>query len=84
MNTPAAAFRLEGGASYQTRWYKTMKTSEKSLVPLTEGKVTLTNLFKSEGATSLLRRREVQVHSCINILIAVFSLFLWLTNVEGE
>lgn len=45
MNSSAATFRVdekEGGTSYKTRWCKTMKTSGKTLVPLTEEKVTLT------------------------------------------
>lgn len=34
-----------------------------------------TYLFKSECAAPLLRRREVQVHCCINMSFAIFSSF---------
>lgn len=41
--------RRVGGVWFQTRWYKTMGTSEKNTLALTEGKVALTILSNSHN-----------------------------------
>lgn len=87
-DSSGAVPRLDGRAGdawCQTRWYKTMETSEKSPVALTEGRVTLTILIQVRVCCSTTKeKRGTSTLLYYYIICNIFFFFWWLTRVGGE